>query len=224
MKLKIGQKEREVILMADYICWLCGGKATVSRKYTEDFAGRTLFNSPNKHMRCYCQECFDKVIKAEEEEDKQYMIIRKKRMFEKAIRNLEKQKMDFMKFKEAIDTVEQYNLENLQKFDSSYEIMAAIILIHNHVKIKPQVTIGKYHVDFLLPDEHIVLEIDGDRHEMEKAKAKDTWRDYEIKKILGDDWEIIRISTECLDMNADKLVKAMDKVLDYRLEKKIAWQ
>ena len=209
--------------MEELSCWLCGGKATISRKYSLEYTGKVLFDEPNKHRRCYCQKCFDEVMEREAEEEKSYTLLRKKRMFETATRNLEKQKMDFIKFKDAIDTVEQYNLENLNKFDSSYEIMAAIILVHNHIKIKPQAFVGRYQVDFLLPDEHIVLEIDGDRHEMEKTKRKDLWRDQDIKKILGNEWEIVRISTNCLDMKADRLVSAMDKVIDYRLEKKIAW-
>lgn len=209
--------------MAELSCWVCGGKATISRKYSLEYTGKVLFDEPNKHRRCYCQKCFDEVMEREAEEEKAYTLLRKKRMFETAIRNLEKQKMDFEKFKDAIETIEQYNLENLNKFGSSYEIMAAIILVHNHVKIKPQANVGKYQVDFLLPEEHIVLEIDGDRHETEEARTRDSWREKDIKKILGSEWEIVRISTYCLDKKADKLVSAMDKVLDYRLEKKIAW-
>lgn len=38
----------------------------------------------------------------------------------------------------------------------------------------------------------------------------------ELKYILGDDWEIIHIPTECIEKDATKIVTAIEKVLDYR--------
>ena len=46
----------------------------------------------------------------------------------------------------------------------------------------------------------------------------------EIKKILGPHWEIIRIPTERLDMNAKKIPEAIDKVLEYRETNHINWR
>lgn len=204
-------------------CWNCGGEATVTRELREMDTDLIMYPKPNEHQRCYCKKCFEEMRQTLEQENETFLLLKRKRMFESAVRNLERQGINFVEYREAIKTIEQYNLENDGKFDSSYEIIAAIILIYNHIKIKPQYKVGKYQVDFLLPNEKIVLEIDGDRHSTEKVRIRDTWRDVEIKKVLGEDWEIVRVSTVCLDTKAEKLVNAMDKILDYRLEKKIAW-
>jgi very-short-patch-repair endonuclease len=147
-------------------------------------------------------------------ENELYIRLKKKRMFEAALDRMEHQKIRLYDYKEAIDTIQEYLMENLDKFDSSYEVMAAIILIHNRVRIKTQFQICGYQVDFLLPDDHVILEIDGDRHKYNKTY--DSKRDKHIKDALGPDWEIIRISTECLDMKATKLIDAIEGVLDYR--------
>jgi very-short-patch-repair endonuclease len=129
--------------------------------------------------------------------------------------NIDYDKSKYDNFNLYLDSViQEYLMENLDKFDSSYEVMAAIILIHNRVRIKTQFQICGYQVDFLLPDDHVILEIDGDRHKYNKTY--DSKRDKHIKDALGPDWEIIRISTECLDMKATKLIDAIEGVLDYR--------
>ena len=209
--------------MKNSICWNCGGEATVTRDLREKDTNLISCPKPNEHQRCYCEKCFKEMKETLEQENETFLLLKRKRMFETAVRNLERQGLDFVEYREAIKTIEQYNIENDGKFDSSYEIIAAIILIYNHIQIKPQFKVGKYQVDFLLPNEKIVLEIDGDRHSTETIKIKDTWRDVEIKRALGDDWEVLRVSTVCLDTKAERLVKAMDKILDYRLEKRIAW-
>ena len=85
-----------------------------------------------------------------------------------------------------------------------------------------QYKIDRYQVDFLIPDYHIVLEIDGDRHGLKKGK--DSVRDENIKYILGADWEIIRIPTELLKKNAMKLPLAIEKVLSFRERGKVDWR
>ena len=199
-------------------CWICGGKATRKRdlKNPKMMFGEYLYSTPvrDDSQRCYCDKCFDKVMKEISDENKLFIKLKKKRMFETAVDRMEHQKIRLYDYKEAIDTIYEYTMENLDKFDSSYEIMAAIVLIHNRIHIKPQAKIGSYQVDFLLPDDHVIIEIDGDRHK--HRKTYDTERDRDIKKALGNDWEIIRISTECLDMKATKLVDAMSAVLDHR--------
>ena len=206
-------------------CWLCGAEATKTRDITKNLGTfYSIYSVPvlSKYQRCYCDKCFEEYRKQLYEENRLYIQIKHKRMFETALDKLEHQEIIFEKYREAIKTVEEYNLENLSKFDSSYEIIAAIILIHNRFRIRPQQKVGKYQVDFLLPDDHIVLEIDGDRH---KGRKKfDSERDLEIKQILGGDWDIIRIPTEHLDKHADRLIDAIEHVLDYRTSGKVNWR
>jgi len=211
-------------------CWVCGkpnAKYTrdITSEYAEKFSCYTFqirLSVKDEHQRCYCKNCFDSVMKQKIDENKEYIRLRHKRMFENALDKMERQRINFYEYEEAIKTIEEYNIENEDKFDSSYEIMVAIVLIHNHIHIKPQAKIGKYQVDFMLPDDHVILEIDGDRHK--HRKEYDTKRDSEIKQELGKDWHIIRVNTEHLDKDVTKIVRAIEFVLDYRYSGKVNWR
>lgn len=197
-------------------CWKCGGTATVKRDLATPryMFGEYLYSKPvrDESQRCYCKKCFEDVMSELREENKTYIRLKKRRMFERALDKMEHQKIPMYDYRDAINTVQEYFDNNLDKFDSSYEVMAAIVLIHNHIHIRPQYKIDRYQVDFLLDEDHIILEIDGDRHK--NRKRFDSERDSDIKRIMGKDWEIIRISTECLDMNVTRLVKAIEAVMD----------
>jgi len=205
-------------------CWKCGKEnAQYKRDYTRlsDYAFIKI--SLNlEHQRCYCKECYESTIDERKRESELYIRLKKKRMLETAIDKMEKQGADLYAYHEAIETIREYFQENLDRFDSSEEVMSAIVLIHNHIHIKPQYKVGKYQVDFLLPNERIVLEIDGERHK--HRKSYDNKRDAEIKAILGDDYEIIRIPTEHIDKNVSRIVKAIDSVIDYRITGRVNWR
>lgn len=210
-------------------CWNCGKIATKTiphsyfdaetEKYIE-WMPKT--EKPSQWYRCYCDECYDEVQAEEQEEMKQYIYLKKRMMFRRACNLLEKQNTDMYAYKEAIDVVDEHIQNHPDKFDSSYEVVAAIILVQNRIMVKMQYKIGKYQVDFLLPELGIALEIDGERHKY--TKGKDSKRDAEIKKALGYGWEVIRIKTEYLDMNASKLVKAINAVDEYRETNHIPWR
>lgn len=135
---------------------------------------------------------------------------------------MEKQSIKMYDYKEAIEVVENFLTKNPDKFDSSYEVLAAIILVNNRIYSKMQYKIGRYQVDFLLPEIGVVLEIDGERHK--HHKQYDSNRDKFIKKELGYGWDIVRIKTEYLDMNAEKLVDAINAVVEYRETNHIPWR
>lgn len=208
-------------------CWVCGKPdADITRNITTEYSlyGNITTRKPVKteHQRCYCQSCFDKMTRQLREENARYIELKRKRMFEKALNKLERQKINFYKYEEAIKTIQDYHFENDGKFDSSEEIMAAIILIFNRYHIKPQSKVGDFQVDFLLPDDKIVLEVDGIHHTY--SKGRDSVRDECIKSKLGKEWEIIRIPTELIDEDVKKLPKAIEKVLDYRDTHKVDWR
>ena len=147
-------------------CWICGKpNADVTRNITAEYnlyENLTVAKAvKSEHQRCYCKKCFDEMKERLKQENEQYVLLRRKRMFERALDTMERQKIDFYKYEEAIKTIEEYNVENDKKFDSSHEIMAAIILIQNHYHIKPQAKVGRYQVDFLLPEDKIVLRRGG---------------------------------------------------------------
>lgn len=201
-------------------CWICGKTATTTKPILD---GTSWITPPlSDYRRCYCDKCLQKVVKSEAEERKAYIKLKKREMFRKAVKLLENQCTNMYEFKEAIDVVEQFIETNADKFDSSYEVLTAIVLVQNRIYSKMQYKVGKYQVDFLLPDLLVVLEIDGERHKYKKEY--DSARDKYIKKALGPHWDIIRISTEHLDKNAKKIPEAIDKVLEYRETNHINWR
>lgn len=199
--------------MNDVKCWCCGKAATKTSRRG---------NYVEERFRCYCADCFKTVIETEEKENQLYIYLKHKRMLMGALTILEDQNANMYKYREAIDVVSEYLEKNPDKFDSSYEVLAAIILIHNRIHIKPQYEVGKYHVDFYLPDMNIILEIDGDRHK--NNTGKDSKRDAAIKNIMQQGVDIVRIKTDYLDENAQKLPEAIKKVHKYHCEGKVNWK
>lgn len=201
-------------------CWICGKTATTTRPVLI----HGMWDTPelSEKRRCYCDSCFKEVRTKEIEERKTYIRLKKREMFRKAITLLEEQNTNMYEYKDAIEVVSDFIEDNVDKFDSSYEVLTAIVLVHNRIYSKMQYKVGKYQVDFLLPDMMVVLEIDGERHK--HKKQYDSERDKFIKKELGPYWEIIRIPTEHLDKNAKKIPDAIDKVLEYRETNHINWR
>lgn len=194
-------------------CWICGGEAVKGFAVGEE---REKFAKPDddKNQRFYCDKCFSKIHEERKADKEEYVRLKKKLMFERAVRILEKQNVDMYEYQEAVNAVEEYVAENPSKFDSADEMIAAIILIQNEVYCKIQYKILEYTVDFCLPDLKVILEIDGDRHG--NRREYDNLRDSAIKRHLGTDWEIVRIKTEFLEMKAEKLYEAIFAVLDDR--------
>lgn len=212
--------------MKKVICWNCGRSTTDYMSFNYDTCGS--FQNDNwisiekPNSRKYCKECFEKIKAENEEEHKLFVKLKKKEMFRRACDTLEKQDTKMYDYQEAINAVEEVVNEKPDRFDSSYEVLAAIILVHNRIYSKMQYRIGRYQVDFLLPEIGVVLEIDGERHKYNKSH--DTKRDDYIKQKLGYGWDIIRINTEYLDMKAERLVEAINKVIEYRETNHIAWR
>ena len=193
-------------------CWICGSPDVIGHLTVKN--GSFVEAQHQERWRCYCKECKEKVEAQANAVKAEYVRLKKEVMFENAIETLEGQNMNIYDYKAAIDKAHKYVEKNLDKFDSSYEIIAAIILIHNGVKFEPQASVGRYRVDFLLPEELVVLEIDGERHK--NRKCYDSERDKFIHEQLGEDYEIIRIETELLQKNAKELVRAFRKICEYR--------
>ena len=208
-------------------CWVCGKEgADCTRDITAEY--KLFYEIPvrktvkNEHQRCYCEKCYKETMKRLAQENELFTKLKRKRTFEHAIDKMERQQINFCEYEEAIKTVEEYNLENDGKFDSSEEIMAAIVLIHNHYHIKPQAKVGSYQVDFMFPEDFIILEIDGIHHKLKKNY--DTQRDKAIKEKLGNEWQIVRIPSDLIDEDVTKLPKAIENVLDYRDTGKVHWR
>ena len=201
-------------------CWICGKTATKTRPVFDGFC--YIEPELSEYHRCYCDKCLKELEKKEAEERKLYIKLKKREMFRKAVNLLEKQNTNMYEYREAIEVVQDFIEDNVDKFDSSYEVLTAIVLVHNRIYSKMQYKVGQYQVDFLLPDLLVVLEIDGERHK--HRKDYDSVRDKAIKKQLGPHWEIIRIDTDNLDKNAKKIPDAINEVLKFRETNHINWR
>lgn len=204
-------------------CWKCGGEATTTLSFATGVdVGCSWRRAVSDTVRSYCDKCAKEVEEKDKEERELYIKLRKREMYKKAVGILEKQNTNMYKYKEAIEVVEEYLEKNPDKFDSSYEVLAAIVLVQNRIYSKMQYKIGRYQVDFLLPELLVVLEIDGERHK--NRKGYDTSRDIQLQKALGEGWDIIRIPTDLLDKDAKKLPEAIHKVIDHRQTGKVNWR
>ena len=206
------------------ICWECGKVLEEHDTYIHDFYD--INGDPVEYEipwgRRYCEKCYKETNEKEKSDFEEYVRLKKRMMFNKACDTLEKQNAKMYEYRDAIKAVKEVTEEKPDNFDSSYEVLTAIILVKNRIYSKMQYKIGKYQVDFLLPEIGVVLEIDGERHRY--SKAKDGKRDQFIKKELGTGWDIIRIKTDYLDKNAEKLVEAINAVIDYRETNHIPWR
>ncbi|WP_010078422.1 DUF559 domain-containing protein [Liquorilactobacillus mali] len=187
-------------------CWYCGKMVALDE-----------FGDPSE--RAFHFSCF---LKYETERDKtleEYLRLKSKVSFERALRKIERQSgLNINDYYDDASAVEEFIDENPHKFDSSDEIMAAIELVHERIKSKTQFKIGRRRVDFLIPSLHVALEIDGKLHEFKVVK--DSNREIEIMKNLnkqmGGSWEVIRIPTKYIETNIKQLGKAIAALYNSR--------
>ena len=70
-------------------------------------------------------------------------------------------------------------------------------------KFRRQHSIGNYIVDFYCPAERLVLEIDGDVHDVDFVKEHDKFREEHLKDI---DFNVLRIRNEEIFEDMDKVM------------------
>lgn len=188
------------------VCWMCGEPATKTLR-----ANKNLDNvapeDATSLVRHFCEECFEKHVTKVEKQRQEYKRLKYALMLETAIVSLEGQRINLYEYKDIIEQMQDYVVEHPEKFDSSEEIIAAIILAGHGVKSKPQYKVGNYKVDFLIPEFKVALEIDGDRHKYKLYR--DNERDVKIRHMLGEEWEVVRIPIEHIDKNAKQLIPAI---------------
>lgn len=184
-----------------YPCWQCGG-------YT-----KRLATANNREERIYCDGCRHVFYSERKELLEEYGSLKAEIMWQRAVNNLEKQGRPMHLYYDESRYVLELALEDTAKFQSSHEMMAAMELLRKRVKTKVQHKILKYRVDFLLPDEKVVLEIDGKLHDF--RVKKDSNRDVAIMNELNKDeagWEIVRIPTKYIEQDVSKLLLAIRSV------------
>lgn len=183
-------------------CHICGAEIK-SMRYDRN----TLYT---------CQDCKLKKHLADKELKKEYSKEVKENKFNNAVKRIQKSVgKNINKYEKAIEVVHK-NLHKDHWFDSTEEIMVAIELLKNNLKVRHQVKVGIYRVDFLLENEKIILEIDGRVFHTEQTKPKEQIRDNILLMKFGLDWEVIRISDEFVNDNIKRLVPAIIKLRDER--------
>lgn len=175
-------------------CELCGGDVK-----------RTQYSRTRNYICDYCKGLIkkkEKIVLTHIED----VETPAERRFNKAVAKIEKQVKNFQAYEKAINVAKT----RAEKYGSIPEAMVAIELIKNKHRIIPQQKIGRYRVDFALPDIKMVVEVDGTIfHRMTERKED---REYAIQLALGFDWKIIHIPAELAAKRITRLEKAIQKM------------
>lgn len=139
----------------------------------------------------------------------------KERKFQNAVKRIEDVRPGLKGYKRAIDIIHG-KLHRDGWFQSTEEILVAIELVKNKVKARHQVKLGRYRADFVLPEEKVVLEVDGVLFHAHEDPNKRQIRDNLITLVLGADWEIIHVSDQMVNENITRLIPAIRKVKEHR--------
>lgn len=165
-----------------------------------------------------CKDCRTELVRQIREEGNGISTDKKQKKLENAIKRISKV-TDIKPYEDAISLVSQ-NLSTSGWYQSTEEIMVALELIHRDVKAFHQVKVFDYSVDFILPDMKVALEIDGKIYHGKDRLDYERIRDEVISNKLGEDWEIIRISTDNINKNVTRLIVGINAVLKRRKNQK----
>jgi len=184
------------------LCHICGEEVTC-RNY-----------KPN--LKYTCKECkrieylADRINVSKDNEET------KENKFQKAVKRIEAiPKYNFKKYERAYEVVHKH-LHKDGWFASTEEIMVAIELLKSGMKARHQVKFGRYKADFVLPEEKIVLEVDGILYHTKNTRDRENIRDNLIILALGLEWEVVRITDKDLNKNISMLSKAIKEVREER--------
>lgn len=128
------------------------------------------------------------------------------RRFNQALDELQAQVKNFSEYEKAITIARR----GTERYGSIPEVLVAIELIRLGYKFIPQQKVGKYRVDFYIPEDKFVIEVDGSVYHRNITKGD---REATIQFSLGLDVKIIHISAELIRKDIRKLGKYIEKSL-----------
>lgn len=131
------------------------------------------------------------------------------RRFESAIDRVLSQVLDGSDYDDAIRLARQ----RVELYGSVPEAMVAIELLHLGYKIIPQQKVGRYHVDFAIPKQKLVVEVDGALFHKNQYGGN---REAAIQLSLGMDWLIIHVPAELIANDIKKLRPYIDKAIQIK--------
>lgn len=118
--------------------------------------------------------------------------------FARAVEKIEKQVNDFPKYQKAIELAKT----RAENYGSIPEAMVAIELLKNGHRVIPQQKVGKYRIDFVLPQHKIAIEVDGELYHRNNRNPE---REGTLQLSLGLDWKIAHIPSELIAKDIKKL-------------------
>lgn len=127
---------------------------------------------------------------------------KKEKQFRHAVEKIQSQVKDFDRYEKAIKAAKT----RAELYGSIPETMVAIELLKLGYKIIPQQKIGNYKVDFAIPKQKLVIEVDGSLYHKDAHKGD---REAIIQLSLGTDWKIIHIPAELIAEDIVKLKNAI---------------
>jgi len=104
----------------------------------------------------------------------------------------------------------------IDRFDSVPEVVACICLLHTGARVIAHQKVGDFTVDFCLPDEKVVVEIDGSIYHTDDAKR--FVRDNAIEHMLGDGWMVRHVPSDAVMKDRAAFSRTMKRLLNARRE------
>jgi len=176
-------------------CQNCG-KIHGRRKYTgkEIYLCPTCLELKHAKQRAEVEALALSMPDAETKEEKRYR---------SAVEAIEKQVGSLKGYEKAVDICRKATY----KYGSIPEAMLAIELIRKGYRIIPQQKVGKYRVDFALPNEKLIIEVDGSIYHTNKQKELE--REASINYAIGLDWHFIHIPAESISKDVRRVVRLL---------------
>lgn len=165
---------------------------------------RRVYNGDKAY---YCDVCKNNLVKKEKalEHELLDMVLSKgEQRFLRAKEKLLKQ----VKNPDAYANAIRIANTRADYYGSIPEAMVAIELVKLGYSIIPQQKVGRYTVDFAIPKEKIVVEVDGGLYHRDLDPDRDNY----IKLCLGLDWEIIHVPAEWISKDIRRVSKVMQAV------------
>lgn len=161
---------------------------------------KSTYNPSKEYLCDYCK--LEKKRKEEALDQALWDILKtlKEQQFDKAVARSYKQVDNYDTYKKAIDIAKTRR----EYYDSIPEAMVAIELIKLGYGVIPQQKIGRYKVDFAIPSDKLIIEVDGGLYHPDGPKVG---RDGEIQLAIGLDWKILHIPAEWTAKHIKKLKK-----------------
>lgn len=183
----------------DGIKYISGGRQTTYIVKCHKCGREMKTKRYNRFTAYTCPVCKETEKEIQDEE----RVYKKEIRFARALDRLEKMVKNLTPYERAINIIKA-NLYRKGWFASTEEIIIAIELIKNGIKVIHNQKLKKYRADFVLPDLKIVLEVDGEKYHNSDTKSCEGIRDGEIILMLGLDWRIVRIPTSYINKDVRK--------------------